>query len=508
MTGELRVTDVAKVPSSFKLLERNVIVIRIQKGEQNRERYFDSELCGRLCVLLGITPQGDTLGFQTRMERGLVVVEVWLKSHILAEKYTSETICELCPGFTIMGVNPAIVKEVSLLISGLPFNVSDDEVRDYVQKFGGKITTPTPQLCTFRDGPWKGQYNGDRRYRVDFSGQKRPMGSFHILGGTRVKVVYTGNTSTCGRCQGYPTECPGGGIAGRCRENGGQMVPLGSHMRQVLQELEQVRPPTSEAPLFENSQTRSPTPNEAPPSRETLPDTEPAASHLPADQLLASSQPEAAKLPTLLQQAATDQSEAPMFPNLPNSSQSEVSKSSTSEVSHTTPARPTVVPGISSISSNISSGANLSEHMSEVSDVSSCSTSFSMTQKSVIPGLHETRSAKKKRKKKEKKARENKKKNEVNESEVEKGNENDVEKEKDAFASMMASSNPASFFEDDKFKVFGVPTPYTSHFARRLSSSTPRARSTGSSPHTRTRFTPKRPRTPSPLKDSKSTKLA
>ena len=182
-----------------------MILARVQKSESSRDRYFDSELCGQLCVHLGITPQQDTLGFQTRMDRGEVVVEIWLKNHILAEKFSSEIVRELCPGFTVMGVHPAINREVSMVVSGLPFNVSDEEVRDYVAIFGGKLNV-SPELCKIKEGAWKGQFNGERRYKVDFSGQKRPMGSFHIIGGAKVKVTYRGNTSTCGRCQGPPNQ--------------------------------------------------------------------------------------------------------------------------------------------------------------------------------------------------------------------------------------------------------------------------------------------------------------
>ena len=137
-----------------------------------------------------------------------------------------------------------------MVISGLPFNVSDEEVRDYVARFGGKLKNIPPEFCKIKDGPWKGQFNGERRYKVDISGQKMPMGSFHIIGGTKVKITYRGNTSTCGRCQAPPSQCPGGGIAGRCRDNGGPMVPLGPYIRRILLDLDQEKalPPPRDPP--------------------------------------------------------------------------------------------------------------------------------------------------------------------------------------------------------------------------------------------------------------------
>merc|ERR1712081_108427 len=83
------------------------------------------------------------------------------------------------------------------------------------------------------EGPWKGQYNGDRRFKADFSEQVLPMGTYHLLGGAKVRVVYPGNTRTCARCHQGPLLCPGGGLARECAEKGGQRLPLYHHMRQL-----------------------------------------------------------------------------------------------------------------------------------------------------------------------------------------------------------------------------------------------------------------------------------
>ena len=46
---------------------------------------------------------------------------------------------------------------------------------------------------SYKEGPWRGQYNGDRRYSVDFSAQIQPMGTYHILDGARCRIIYPGN---------------------------------------------------------------------------------------------------------------------------------------------------------------------------------------------------------------------------------------------------------------------------------------------------------------------------
>ena len=59
------------------------------------------------------------------------------------------------------------------------------------------------------------------------------MGTFHLIGSAKVRIVYPGNVRTCGRCNGAPTSCPGGGLARVCGERGGERVTLVTHMRHL-----------------------------------------------------------------------------------------------------------------------------------------------------------------------------------------------------------------------------------------------------------------------------------
>ena len=108
-----------------QLVERNVIVIQVKKSPESRDRIFDSEICGQLCAILSVTPPTDTQGFQSRLDRGDVIVELWLKNHIQAEKFSSDEVREICPGFSMVSVHPAISKEVPMVIIGLPFNLPE-----------------------------------------------------------------------------------------------------------------------------------------------------------------------------------------------------------------------------------------------------------------------------------------------------------------------------------------------------------------------------------------------
>ena len=89
----------------------------------------------------------------------------------------------------------------------------------------------------YTEGPFKDEYNGERKYQVDFSEDKIPMGTYHIIDGERVKVFYRGNKKTCARCHEFGEQCAGGGSAKDCEEAGGIKVSLALHMQQLWSKL-------------------------------------------------------------------------------------------------------------------------------------------------------------------------------------------------------------------------------------------------------------------------------
>ena len=229
------------------LEDRNVLIVRVRKTQAALNRHFDDSVCEIMCRVIGVKPIQDTIGCQYLMDRGDVVIEIWLKENIQASKFSSDIWREICPGFDIVSVHPALSKEVTLLLLDLPLNVKDKVVREYVAKFGGKLAPQPPQYVKAKSGIWAGQPNGDRKYKVDFSGQIIPMGTYHFLGGRRVRIIYNGNTKTCGRCHQPPDNCPGDGIASKCREKEGPQVYIHEQMKRLDNMLSQVRDNASQA---------------------------------------------------------------------------------------------------------------------------------------------------------------------------------------------------------------------------------------------------------------------
>ena len=111
----------------------------------------------------------------------------------------------------------------------------------------------SPKMDTHKEGPWKGQLNGDHIYEAEVHSQKCPMGSYHLIDGARVKVIYPGNSRTCARCHYAPSECPGGGIARDCEAKGTDRVPLTTHLKLLMTKLETINSENSSKKVITES---------------------------------------------------------------------------------------------------------------------------------------------------------------------------------------------------------------------------------------------------------------
>lgn len=222
-----------------KLLDRNVIIAEIK--QEVRKPTLSADMFELLCTKLCISVENDIEGYQVIYNRGDLLVEIWLKKSVPSVNFANNNPWVIGEGLTVLAVHPALSQEVALLIQGLPFVFPDSKIRDYINKFGGKISDANPVMGNYLQGRVKGKYNGERRYKADFSHQIRPMGSYHILRGAEFKVAYRGNTPTCARCHAAPSQCPGGDIASKCCENSGPAVHLSEHIKDLLKST----PPTT-----------------------------------------------------------------------------------------------------------------------------------------------------------------------------------------------------------------------------------------------------------------------
>ena len=208
-------------------LRRNVLEITLEKQE---EAFVDlsQEDIHRLFKTLGINIEKEVEGFFQRNKS----IQVWFDNSVNLDRFCRNESIRVTKNIKTGFIRPAGKKEVTVTISGLEFNTPDTFVMSYLSKFG-KVVTTSVIYDRYKEGLFKGKYNGDRKYQVDFTKSNQSMGTYHVVDGTRVRVHYPGNKKTCGRCHQTAENCKGNAVAKDCEENGGARVNILDHMRIV-----------------------------------------------------------------------------------------------------------------------------------------------------------------------------------------------------------------------------------------------------------------------------------
>ena len=208
-------------------LRRNVLEITLDKKE---DTFVDlgQEPIYRLFRTLGINSEKEVEGYFQKSHS----IHVWLVNGINLDRFCKNESIRVTKDIKTGFIRPAGKKEVTVTISGLDFNTPDTFVMGYLAKFGTVVTTAV-LYDKYKDGPFRGKYNGERKYQVDFTSSKTAMGTFHIIDGSRVRVYYPGNKKTCGRCHKTVENCVGDAVAKDCEENDGPRVPLVDHMKNL-----------------------------------------------------------------------------------------------------------------------------------------------------------------------------------------------------------------------------------------------------------------------------------
>ena len=175
-------------------LKRNVLEVNLE-SDSDRYANIDKETIARLAVKLGINLQTQAEGYQTGSNK----VFFWLKENCDIERFCKEENIRLNDTVKTTLIKPMERKEVTLTIRGLNLNTPDSFVIDYINKHGSVVNDKVIYEIE-KDGPLRGLKNGNRRYLVDFTGG-RNMGTYHLLDGAKITVMYPGQKKTCGRCQ-------------------------------------------------------------------------------------------------------------------------------------------------------------------------------------------------------------------------------------------------------------------------------------------------------------------
>ena len=121
--------------SKFELLNRNILEVIVEKKIKNQFVNLNGDAVARICHVIGIKPECDTEGYQVHYRGGYISVALWVKEAVGLEKFVSEEAREVGEDLLVTQVRPAMRREVSALITGLPFNIPDNQVIHYIECF-------------------------------------------------------------------------------------------------------------------------------------------------------------------------------------------------------------------------------------------------------------------------------------------------------------------------------------------------------------------------------------
>ena len=85
-------------------------------------------------------------------------------------------------------MGPLMSSETNMTVWVLSFNSPDTVVQEMVENHGGRMASPHCALEMLKEGPWRGQYNGNRKQKVHMAGQVLSIGSYYLLDDARIRI--------------------------------------------------------------------------------------------------------------------------------------------------------------------------------------------------------------------------------------------------------------------------------------------------------------------------------
>ena len=217
-------------------LKRNILEITLEKSDPTVDIDVGQEDIARVFKTLGIDISSQTQGYQVQYKGKTSVISAWMGAGISLDRFCKDVSIKVSDGVMTGMIRPAGKRDVTVSITGLDFNTPDTFVVEYLNKFGIVLSNAVV-YAKFDTGPFKGKYNGERKYQVDFTKSSKQMGTFHLIDGNKVRVFYRGNRKTCGRCHKLASDCLGEAVAKNCAAAGGDRVFLSDHMKRLWDEI-------------------------------------------------------------------------------------------------------------------------------------------------------------------------------------------------------------------------------------------------------------------------------
>ena len=191
MTGnKMSYSDRLKTNVRFdQRLKRNVLEITLAKSNADADAEISVEAIAKVFNTLGIKIEMDVEGWQVHFRGMTSLISVWMKAGVSVERFCKDMNIKVSNGITTGMIRPAGKKDVTVSIVGIDFNTPDSFVMDYLSKFG-VIVNNMVIYSKFESGPFRGKYNGERKYQVDFTKTNRQMGTYHLIDDCKIRVYY------------------------------------------------------------------------------------------------------------------------------------------------------------------------------------------------------------------------------------------------------------------------------------------------------------------------------
>ena len=96
-------------------------------------------------------------------------IRAWKSAGFSLERFCQKEGIIVGKGLRTGSIRPAGRKDVIVTFAGVDFNTPDTLIQEYIMKFGGKMVSQTVTYGRYKQGPFIGNVNNERKYQVDFS---------------------------------------------------------------------------------------------------------------------------------------------------------------------------------------------------------------------------------------------------------------------------------------------------------------------------------------------------
>ena len=122
-------------------LKRNILEITVEKTDKDVEILLNDNSVHRVLKSIGMDIVSQMEGYQVQFNGRTSLISVWASQGLSLDRFCREEGIIIGKGLVTGHIRPDGRREVTVTVAGLDFNTPDCLVYEYIQKFGGVITS-------------------------------------------------------------------------------------------------------------------------------------------------------------------------------------------------------------------------------------------------------------------------------------------------------------------------------------------------------------------------------